>query len=149
MIGTREASHLGKVDFYNRSFVSGWALNAQAPNDPVSVRVVENNRIIAEFSTSLYRWDLHQQGYGYGYHGFRFKLSPEFFDGRQHELHFYCAETGKNLENSPVRLGSLEESRFVPFHTSELVGHRALVLAPHADDETFGCGGSIIHHCLH
>lgn len=149
MIRKNESSYLGKIDFYNRSFISGWALNAQAPAEPVTIQVVEDNRILAEFAPSLYRWDLQQEGYGYGYHGFRFDLSPAFFDGRQHKLHFCFADTGKPLKNSPVRLGSVEESRFVPFHTSELIGHRALVLAPHADDETFGCGGSIIHHCRH
>jgi LmbE family N-acetylglucosaminyl deacetylase/glycosyltransferase involved in cell wall biosynthesis len=147
MIGKRESSHIGEVEFYSRSFVSGWAVNLQAPNDPVSILVVRDNQILEEFFPNLFRWDLQQRGYGHGYHGFRFPLSPTFFDGHRHELHFRFSKTGEALSHSPVRLCNIEESRFVPFHTSQLSGHRTLVLAPHADDETFGCGGSIIHHC--
>jgi N-acetylglucosamine malate deacetylase 1 len=37
----------------------------------------------------------------------------------------------------------------VPFRTTELLNHRVLALAPHPDDETLGCGGSLILHVRH
>ncbi len=40
----------------------------------------------------------------------------------------------------------LNESQFVPFHATDLTGKRVLALAPHPDDETFGCGGSLAIH---
>jgi LmbE family N-acetylglucosaminyl deacetylase/GT2 family glycosyltransferase len=43
----------------------------------------------------------------------------------------------------------LPEALIVPFEPSDLRGERVLVLAPHPDDETFACGGSLAAHREH
>lgn len=37
----------------------------------------------------------------------------------------------------------LQESDIIPYHLSHPAGERAIVLAPHPDDETLGCGGTV------
>jgi LmbE family N-acetylglucosaminyl deacetylase len=42
----------------------------------------------------------------------------------------------------------ISENQLIPYHSSDLTGNRVLVFAPHPDDETLACGGSLAIHAV-
>ena len=61
---------LGKIEYSDNKIVKGWALSRSRPDEPLNISVFDGDIEIEKLSPSLYRWDLKQEGYGRGYHGF-------------------------------------------------------------------------------
>ena len=141
-----DSNLIGQIEFFDHSIIKGWALNKNSPDEPVRVIVEEGGQVVSEITPSIFRWDLKQKGYGRGYHGFVYRISPEYQDGGSYKFKFIFDESNQEISGSPVSVNHLWEEDYTPFNTVELVNNTVLVLAPHADDESFGCGGSLIHH---
>lgn len=142
----RTANLIGQIEYSDNSVVKGWALDKSSPDDPIKILVKQGGQIISEITPSIFRWDLKDKGYGRGYHGFLYQISSEFLDGGDYEFNFIFESTKKEIENSPVKIGHLWEEDYTPFNTTDMTGNTVLVLAPHADDECFSCGGSLVRH---
>lgn len=139
-------NYLGKIEYSDNSVIKGWALNKNSPDLPITITVEQGGEVVSEITPSIFRWDLKDKGYGKGYHGFIYNISPEYQDGGEYEFTFRFLETGDQLEDSPVRVNHLWEADFTPFETATLINNKVIVLAPHADDESFSCGGSLVKH---
>ena len=106
---------LGKIEYYDDRLVKGWALDPGSPDRSVPVQVLQENRLLFEFKPSLFRWDLMSSGFGAGRQGFVVEIPLRSEAGWSGPLHFKFAETGDELENSPVPVPLAEEALWVPF----------------------------------
>lgn len=127
----------GRISQCEKTHVTGWISDVNA-----LVQVWHGKQIIDEFIPSASPIEATSQSTA----NFTYKISPRYLDGSRYQLDFRFKSTGQSLENSPIHVQFLYESLYTPFHTTDLTGNRVLVLAPHADDETFGCGGALALH---
>lgn len=97
-------TYIGNLDKVEGSVVYGWAFNEQNPEERVEVTVLIDGSIVAEGIADVFREDLKQAGIGDGRHGFEIKLPYNPFIKGDHELRVIIKKTGKDLNNSPMKV---------------------------------------------
>lgn len=137
---------IGQIEYSDNSVVKGWALNESSPDKPIKILVEQGGRVISEITPATFRWDLKDKYSSRGYHGFMYRISPEFQDGGSYEFRFVFEHSKEEIDGSPVKINHQWEGDYTPFKTIDLTNNKVLVLAPHADDESFSCGGSLVRH---
>jgi len=94
----------GVLDMISGRTVDGWAADTLMPDQPVTIEIFADDRLLGTTEAVMFRADLAQAGLGTGHHHFSFLLPPELFDGNDHLISARVQGTNQNLENSPTRL---------------------------------------------
>lgn len=101
---------LGKIEWFDRSLVSGWAWLPDHPDVPVVLEVVNRREVIAVTVADQFRSDLKCAGIGNGEHAFQIEL-PRSLDPRYpHEVIVRRAADGLALGDGPVTIPALAPS---------------------------------------
>jgi hypothetical protein len=88
----------GHLDTCNEMGSSGWAWCPSNPAATVEI-VYQIDESTPNFVPAQeFRTDLRAAGIGDGGHGFKFEISPDFFDGREHTLRVYARHAGIMME---------------------------------------------------
>ncbi len=75
----------------------GWAVDAEAPDEPVRLVLTSEKGVLGEFQADLLRSELAAAGSGAGRHGFAVKLPRELLDGRPHLIRILVRKDGTAL----------------------------------------------------
>ncbi len=97
---------LGCLDGINGRIVGGWALDPEQPSERLTVCIYEGARELGRTTASLLREDLQKRGKGDGWHGFRFSLPLELFDGATYQISARVAGSDAELPGSPKTLST-------------------------------------------
>jgi hypothetical protein len=81
--------------------VAGWAWDANQPNDPVLVEVLEGEQVVATTPADQFRPDLAAAGKGNGCHQFASPIPAALRDGHAHVLRARIAGAPADLNGSP------------------------------------------------
>jgi glycosyltransferase involved in cell wall biosynthesis len=94
----------GNLDLVNLRQASGWAQEDTQPDVPVSLLVIDNDKLLGRILANRYREDLENAGIGSGRHGFDFQYPKSLPPFEKHVIKI-CRETdGKELPQSPIVL---------------------------------------------
>ncbi len=144
----RPGAFQGEVEYFDRHVIKGWAVDRNAPERAIRIEVMSAGRHVAEIAASDFRWDLRERFQTSGNHGFVFLIPPELLVSASGRFELRFAETGTPLVNSRVDIAPVAERLHAPFEVCSLTGRKALLLAPHPDDESLTCGGTLRLHIL-
>jgi hypothetical protein len=81
--------------------ISGWAWDANDPNNPINVDIYDGGVLVATVPSIQFRPDLVTAGIGNGFHGFSFTVLSSMKDGQAHAITVKFPGTSTNLNNTP------------------------------------------------
>lgn len=94
----------GNLDGLTHNRIAGWAWDPDTPDQPVSLILSCDDRILGRVLADRYRADLERAGIGKGRHGFAFQLASPLSPLARHSVAARREEDGTHLRGSPRTL---------------------------------------------
>lgn len=118
------ATYEGYLDAFGPAEISGWAFNAQAPEQCVMVEVLCEGVPIAQVLADGFRPDLAQAGKARGACAFRLPVPPDLLDGRMHAVAVRIQGASEALPGTVTRFKAepAYEGHLDTFGPSEITG---------------------------
>jgi hypothetical protein len=91
----------GYHDITNCNAITGWAWDANRPNDPVKIDLFDGDRKLATVTADAFRQDLLDAKKGNGKHGFSYPTPPQLKDEKPHSIKMKFAGTEVELQFTP------------------------------------------------
>jgi reprolysin-like metallo-peptidase family M12B len=91
----------GYHDVADCNVISGWAWDANDPNQPISVAIYANGQLTATVLAIQFRQGLVNVGIGNGYHAFVFNTPASLKNGQPHSILVRYSGSATALTNSP------------------------------------------------
>ena len=95
----------GFLDGADCQAVGGWAFNLRAPNDPVEIVLLDNDKPVTRVKAEALREDLVRARVGDGRHAFTVATPVSLKDNRRHQITASVGATGIVLAGSPKTIG--------------------------------------------
>jgi O-antigen biosynthesis protein len=92
----------GNLDLANLRQAAGWAQEDSQPDVPVSLLVIDNDKLLGRILANRYREDLENAGIGTGRHGFEFQFPKSLPPFEKHVIKVCREADGAELPKSPV-----------------------------------------------
>ena len=97
----------GDVNGTNQLTVRGWVFDALAPEERLTIDLVDDGTVVATARADRFRQDLLDAGIGDGAHGFEVTLPLRFADGETHRFDLVVQETAGVLRADGVTVGTM------------------------------------------
>jgi hypothetical protein len=110
-IPTKPPLFTGSLDVVNGEQIGGWAWDQEHPDNPVTVNIVDGEKVLATIDAVRFRQDLLEAHIGRGDHGFTYSPPADLADGKPHQIRALVA--GRELPGSPRSLTSVAEANFL------------------------------------
>jgi glycosyltransferase involved in cell wall biosynthesis len=110
----------GNLDKVSSRTISGWARDTSRPEDPVSLIITNNGRLVERVVANRYRDDLKDAAIGNGYHSFELVLSQSLSPFERHIIRVFCEADGTDIPGSPATLEPVDQRNRIKGNLDEV-----------------------------